>query len=147
MRGVAEFKAVRTCSAQSTGDLTRIYKMVTADIIKCRSQYGDVLSPIHSVVLLPHAQVMGRVAEHVIKDVYKLLWTGQLFQADTMREKAVSGVAARLEPLGPVRTGMIDGGKALGMHVTLPYVILGPIMSDTVDALVNKWELPAVTPP
>ncbi|MFE4922639.1 hypothetical protein [Streptomyces sp. NPDC056661] len=148
VHGVAEFKAVRTSHAQTTSELTRVYKMVTDDIIKCVSVGGMVLNAIHAVVLLPHAQIARRnVADHVIKVDFKLMWTGQLFQADAARENAVAGVAARLAPLGPVRTGMIDGGEALGMRVTLPYVILGPVAFDTVDALINKWELPAVTSP
>ena len=148
VRGVAEFKAVRTCHAQTSGELNSVYRQVTNDIIKCVSAGGLVLDAIHSVVLLPHAEITRRtVEEHVIKDARKLMWYGQLFQADAVRKKAVDGVAARLAPLGPVRTGMIDGGEALGLRVTLPYVILGPVSPDTVDALVNKWELPAVTPP
>ncbi|MGW7468613.1 hypothetical protein ACWGJT_29120 [Streptomyces xantholiticus] len=147
VHGVAEFKAVRTSHAQTTGELTRVYKLVTGDIIKCVSAGGLVLRAIHAVVLLPHAQVARRtVAEHVIKDGLKLMWTGSPCQADAVRENAVAGVAARLARIGPVRTGMIDGGEALGMHVTLPYVILGPVAFETVDALTNKWELPAVTP-
>ncbi|MGW3847113.1 hypothetical protein [Streptomyces fagopyri] len=150
VHGVAEFKAVRTSSAQTTGELNHVYKMVTNDITKCVTAGGLVLSAIHAVVLLPHAQIARRtrpgVAEHVIKDLFKVMVTGQFFQADATRENAVAGVAARLAPLGPVRTGMIDGGEALGMLVTLPYVVLGPVAFDTVDALANKWELPAVTP-
>ncbi|SFS73144.1 hypothetical protein [Streptomyces sp. ok210] len=148
VHGVAEFKAVRTSHAQTTSELTRVYQLVTDDIIKCVSVDGVVLNAIHAVVLLPHAQIARRnVADHVIKDVFKLMWTGQLFQADAARENAVAGLAARLAPLGPVRTGMIDGGEALGMRVTLPYVILGPVAPETVDALTNNWQLPAVTPP
>ncbi|MER6613562.1 hypothetical protein [Streptomyces xantholiticus] len=144
---MAEFKAVRTSHAQTPGELNRVYRLVTDDIIKCISAGGLTLSAIHAVILLPHAQVVRQtVAEHVIKDLSKLMRTGSRFQADATRENAVAGVAARLAPLGPVRTGMIDGGEALGMRVTLPYVILGPVASDTIDALVNKWELPAVTP-
>ncbi|MGW2415449.1 hypothetical protein ACWCV5_25135 [Streptomyces tubercidicus] len=145
---MAEFKAVRTSDAQTVGELNRVYQQVTGDIIKCRSAVGSVLDAIHAVVLLPHAQVVRRtVADHVIKDVHKLERIGAPFQADAMRENAVAGVAARLAPLGPVHTGVIDGGEALGMRVTLPYVILGPVSFGTVDALVNKWDLPAVTFP
>ncbi|MFJ1971857.1 hypothetical protein ACIO93_24620 [Streptomyces sp. NPDC087903] len=148
VHGVAEFKAIRTSHAQTPGELSRVYRLVTDDIIKCVSACGQLLHAIHAVVLLPHAQIARRtVAEHVIKDVFKVMWTGQRFQADTAREDAVAGVTARLAPLGPVRTGMIDGGEALGMRVTLPYVILGPVAFDTVEALTNNWVLPAVTPP
>ncbi|MGW1595412.1 hypothetical protein [Streptomyces sp. NPDC002343] len=147
VHGVAEFKAVRTSHAQTTGDVNGVFKLVTDDIIKCVSAGGVILPAIHSVVLLPHAEIVRRtVAEHVIKGGWKLMWTGQRFQADAARKRAVDGVAARLAPLGPVRTGMIDGGEALGMRVTLPYVILGPVECETVDALANKWDLPAVAP-
>ncbi|MGW0543313.1 hypothetical protein ACWD0D_23765 [Streptomyces griseoincarnatus] len=145
---MAEFKAVRTSHAQTIGEVNSVYKQVTKDIIKCVSAGGLVLNAIHSVVLLPHAQIArSMVAEHVIKGGWKLMLTGQRFQADAARSRAVYGVVDRLAPLGPVRTGMIDGGEALGMHVTLPYVILGPVAFDTVDALINNWDLPAVTPP
>ncbi|NEC25536.1 hypothetical protein G3I20_02850 [Streptomyces sp. SID8111] len=139
---MAKFKAVRTSHAQTAGDVNHVYKLVTDDIIKCA-----VLPAIHSVVLQPHAQIARRtIAEHVIKGGWKLRWTGQRFQADAARETAVDGVAARLAPLGPVQAGMIDGGEALGMRVTLPYVILGPVEHETVEALINKWALPAVAP-
>lgn len=46
VHGVAEFKAVRTSHAQTTGELTRVYKLVTDDIIKCVTVDGVVLEAI-----------------------------------------------------------------------------------------------------
>lgn len=145
VRGVAEFKAVRTVDAQTEGELNKIYKLVQIDILKCVAAGGMVLAAIHAVVLLPHVKIVNarKAAEHVTKDFSKFVRISSR-ESDAARDEVASKVAERLEPLGLVRTGLIDGGTEYGMHVTMPYVILGPVAFDTVDALRNDWPLPRV---
>ncbi|MDX3538953.1 hypothetical protein PV721_32375 [Streptomyces sp. MB09-01] len=145
-RGVVEFKSARTFKAQSASGLSTVYKQVTDDIAKCVTWIGLMVEPIFAVVLLPHGEIVDdeMTADHVTKDYWEMWKAGQPVRSDAVREQAAAGVADRLAPLGPVRRGVIDGGVEFGTHVTVPYVILGPVSNDTMMALLNKWPLPAV---
>ncbi|MFE0106760.1 hypothetical protein [Streptomyces sp. NPDC059009] len=95
-----------------------------------------------AVVLLAHGDVVRerKIAAHVMKGSVEIRSNhrelrARLREAGSVRDTAVEGIVERLDPLGPVCTGVIDGGVAFGVRVTVPYVILGPIPRETFETL------------
>ncbi|GDY39149.1 hypothetical protein SANT12839_000310 [Streptomyces antimycoticus] len=93
-------------------------------------------SEIYAVVLLPHMDVVrARVAYHVMKGSDEIHRYKTVRQVGKVPDTVVEGAVAQLAPLGPLRDGEFDGGTAYGVHVTVPYAILGPVPTETLETL------------
>ncbi|MGW7076921.1 hypothetical protein [Streptomyces sp. NPDC054866] len=140
-KAVVEFKAVHSYAAYTKGHLNRIERLVRADVLKSVSWEGCILGDVYAVLLLPHVTVLHerKLAAHVMKGHAEIDWRCWLQQVDGLRYPAIDGITARLAPLGPVREGLIDGGTEYGCHVTVPYLILGPVGVETFETL--EWPL------
>lgn len=140
-QGVVEFKAVYAYEAQTRGHLNRVEKQVTTDVFKSATAYGSVPNDVYAVVLLPSMTIKNErsLARHVMKGTDKIRIDGFRLQVGNVPDSVVKGVADRLAPLGPVRDGVLEGGMEYGVHVTVPYVILGPIPLTTFETLPSPY--------
>ncbi|MDQ0945893.1 hypothetical protein [Streptomyces sp. V1I1] len=136
-QGVIEFKAVHSYEAHAQGHLNQIEKLVKVDVLKSMTWDSCVPGDVYAVVLLPHMNIVNerKLADHVMKGSDKIRLNDLLRQAGRVSDTAVQGVALRLAPLGPVRDGALDGGTEYGVHVTVSFVILGPVPIETFETL------------
>ncbi|MFF9147544.1 hypothetical protein ACF1BN_22085 [Streptomyces sp. NPDC014861] len=134
--GVVEFKAEYMHKARQPHQLNIIYRKVLQDVKKSLTWEHAIMGEVFSVMLLPSLRIVSNRLPHQIMqkiedkvrydDAMRRL--GKFSDSGTVQE-----VAKRLAPLGSVREGLIDAGTECGVGVTVPYVILGPVSTETFE--------------
>lgn len=134
--GVVEFKAFYAHDAHKPHQFKHIDRQVRDDVEKS-SAWWSSMGEVFAVVLLPELRVVNK--RHVPHQIMRKI-EDKVVRYDLLRDlgmvpdgKPVQEVSSRLALLGPVSHGVIDAGTESGVHVTVPYVILGPVPVETFE--------------
>ncbi|MFC8946409.1 hypothetical protein [Streptomyces rochei] len=137
--GVVEFKAFYAHDAREPHQFNHIDRQVREDVEKSLTWEWAIMGEVFAVVLLPELRVVNerRIPHQIMRKIEDNVVTYDFLRSTGVVPdgRPVQEVSSRLALLGPVSHGVIDAGTEDGVHVTVPYVILGPVPVETFECM------------
>jgi hypothetical protein len=127
-----EFKAFRTYEVDTPARARTKMSKVRKDIEKSLDESGMV-SKTFAIVLLSHgftpvpSIMKARRGFPVIKDFTKVVQFEPPHESTARRERANALVERWLSRVGEVHRGTLDAGTEFDTHITVDYLIAGPV--------------------